>query len=188
MKEIFIIPLIICLLFFSACTKKENVTPVAKHFTTVDSSRVSDSTVRVPASLYPYTDTFIGTLSTTFNYDINTSLDSNYNSYRYYVTYLSENILVFNSSQMIQIMKIPRYWITDMPDTGILDPDNTFHATLYIYNAYPTNDQGNITVPNGYTFQLSGKNLSVNWDDFYMPIPGICDYSESKGQFNGSLK
>ena len=48
--------LLLAILLYAACQKKENATPVYK--TVIDSSRIKDTTIQVYA--YPYADTFYG--------------------------------------------------------------------------------------------------------------------------------
>lgn len=186
MKPLYWLPVLLFLCSVAACSKKENAKPIVKP-TTIDSAKVSTgSTVQV--SQYPYTDTFIGTLSVLFSYDYYSNLDTNHSAYRFYVTHLSENVVVFNCSQSVRIMNEWLYWLTDKPDTGALDVNGEFNGTLFVYNTYPTSDSHNEALPAVYKLQNNGRTLSVSWDDTYFPVPGTCDGGESKGQYTGVIK
>jgi len=167
MKELFIIPLIICLLFFSACTKKENVTPVAKHFPMIDSSRVPDSIVRTQAKVYPYIDTFVGPLYV--YYGAGEVIDSTNPAYYFYVLHLSQNLTVFKSSTPFNIQT---GYSMSIQDTGRINPN--IQVGLNVYS-------------NAISSQLLSNYFSFSWD-IEMVAFGVCDIGESKCQYNGVLQ
>ena len=179
--------LIIASASYCACTKKASAPPVVKSTTVVDSPKISIGSPVRP-NLYPYTDTFTGTLNVTFIYDSYSGLDTTHDAYQFYVTHLNDQVLIFDCSVKERVMNNWLYVLTDKPDTGILDANNQFKGTLFVYNNFKFKDTYDQSLQTVYSLQNNGTTLTVSWDNPYFPVPGTCDYGESKGQYTGTRK
>jgi len=186
MNRVMISATLLLAIAFCGCSKKQPALPVTQP-ANLDSVRTSHAIGTGTVAQYPYTDTFTGTLSVSFSYQFN-NLDTNYAAYRFYVTHLAQNLLVFNASVPVPIMQSTLYDLTNQPDTGSLNSNNTFNGTLLVYNNFPVSDNGNQVLQATYVLLNNGRNLSVTWDDTYFPVPGVCDGGESKGQYSGTLR
>ncbi len=160
---------------FFACSKKEITTPSV---TTSDSVRnvVSGS----PKSIYPYTETYVGTLSV--RYDGNSpaynGLDT---AYIFYLYYANEHSVEITSSKAIRLQT--DYLMATIDNTFAIDSSNTYSANVSLGRLGEYQDY---LMP--YTFQLSGDQLIVNWDIPVMPLAGGCDVGAEKGTFTATKK
>ena len=157
------------------CSKKEVTQSVVKPSVTLDSPRVSAA-----ATVYPRTDTFAGKLQVVFMY-IN-GYSKIYNNYSFYVTYISEDKLVFSSAAGIELQGGS---VVNINDTTTRIADSIGRGTMVIHD----DEHGyNIGYANSIVYTMVQDTLKVSWDIINMPVSASCDVGESTGQFTGLLK
>ena len=175
-----VIFLLVVICFFTACSKKDstvtNIIPNTQHAIT------SATVTQLSTATYPYTDTFAGSMVVAFR-DFGADYDSTSNNYKFYVTHLSESLLLVKGSDPIEL---ERY-------SGIININDSvvFRANITVdsgdMHLFPYEQNSGEVIKNGIAFQFTGNKLLINWEISGVPLIGACDEGESIGNFTGSL-
>ena len=175
--------LILLLLSYSACKKSESAKPAQPTTVTKNTSVDPGTTITVQplSAQYPYTDTFIGTMTVSFNDYWIYRFDSTDVAYKFYVRHLDDHTIRFITSDPIELQLGSALTVSQL-DT--INGGNKYTNNMYLGRL---GDHDNFTVDNALVFQLDGTNLSLTWDVSFMPLLGTCDYGDSKGEFHGIL-
>lgn len=179
MKPYLILSALIVILF-AACKKSNNAVAALNTTAKDSSSAVTHTATQVAATvMYPYTDTFVGSLTTSFT-DVYGVDNYSYNPYVFYVIHPDAASLILVGTSSIQVEH----------DGGALN----------FYNRMPVDSSGTYACKGAVTFnatdhssqvganlQVIGNSLFLSWDGEAWLI-GACDYGELQGQFTGVRK
>ena len=158
--KVYFIPCLVFLLFFVSCQNKSSVTPLVEP--TIDSA----IHIKLPVTVYPYTDTFVGLLSNGV-----TGCCSYKDSFcTFCVQHMTKDSMLFYNPKSIK------------QDPFIYD-SLTLSYTVRINNSQTYTYINKYNRDKVYVFSLANDSLNVNWD-FYTD----CSDYKYFGNFTGKKK
>jgi hypothetical protein len=159
MKQLVILFILLVSFSYTSCKKKENAPPLVTP--TNDSTKV-DSISPNNAIIYPYTDTFSGSLHVSCTWRMISIYDTTESGYLFFVTHINIDSIVFISSDSI-------YQGTHLfPDKFFCSGYKTTPSNSYVFNNYYSGDIASpLPTRNTDSFYLSGPVLQVGWEDRY---------------------